>query len=137
VTTATTESTEVITLTFATLPALRAPLAGGVYGGLTTWPDGTTVAVVLLPDQGTDLNWQAAKDWAASVGGMLPTRPVAALLFANLREQLRRRWHWTSEAFEPDASYAWYCDFDDGYQYIDDVGFEACALAVRLIPIKG
>lgn len=69
-------------MNFAQLPALGAPLEGGVFAGLTTQPDGTHCAVVLLPAKGTDLNWEAAKAWAAEQGGELPSRPVAALLLS-------------------------------------------------------
>jgi len=117
------------------LPAIGALLRGGTYAGAISQPDGALVAVVLLPGVGENLTWAKAKAWAKKQGGELPSRPVAALLYASVKAQLRPRRHWTSEAH--DASYAWLCNFIDGYQYIGDVGFEACAVAVRLIPIKG
>ena len=119
------------TLTLYQLPALGAPLDGGIFAGITTQADGTHCAVVLLPAQGTDLGWQAAKAWAADQGGELPSRPVAALLFANVKAQLRPKWHWTAD--EDDASSAWGCGFGDGYQYNDHKSYAGGAVAVRLI----
>lgn len=124
-------STLTATLTIAQLPALGAPLEGGSFAGITTQPDGTHCAVVLLPAQGTDLDWPAAKAWAAEQGGELPSRPVAALLFANVKAQLRPRWHWTAD--EDDASYAWLCTFDNGGQSSYRKSYEGGAVAVRLI----
>ena len=115
------------------LPALGQPLDGGTFAGLTTKPDGTHCAVVLLPDNGTDLTWAKAKAWAKKQGGELPSRPVAALLFANIKASLQPKWHWTSEEYN--ASYAWFCYFDDGYQRGYRKSFEGSAVAVRLIPL--
>lgn len=115
------------------LPALGQPLDGGTFAGLITTPDGTHCAVVLLPGNGTDLTWAKAKAWAKKQGGELPSRPVAALLFANCKPHLQPRWHWTSEEF--DASYAWFCFFDDGSPGINHKGFDGSAVAVRYIKI--
>lgn len=116
-----------------TLPALGAALHGGIFAGLTTRKDGTHCAVVLLPDQGADLTWAKACTWAQKLEAELPSRPVAALLFANTKDQLRPNWHWTSE---PDgASYAWSCCFSGGNQFSSHKSFEGSAVAVRLIPL--
>lgn len=111
------------------LPALGAPYEGGSFQGVTTQPDGTHVAVVLLPDQASDVTWPDAVKWAESVGGVLPTRPIAALLYANCKPLLRPLWHWTSEEY--DASYAWVCGFGYGYHDYDHKSFEGSAVAVR------
>jgi len=71
--------------------------------------------------------------WSKKQGGELPSRPVAALLFANVKSALRPRWHWTSD--EEDASYAWGCYFGNGHQYDDPKSYEGGAVAVRLIPL--
>ncbi len=122
-----------LSISLPTLPALGAALHGGVFAGLTTRKDGSHCAVVLLPDQGTDLTWKQACNWAQKLEAELPSRPVAALLFANVKDQLRPAWHWTSES--DGASYAWYCTFNLGFQ--DDLlkSFEGSAVAVRLIPL--
>tara|TARA_Y100001972_G_scaffold103866_1_gene130466 strand:+ start:166 stop:585 length:420 start_codon:yes stop_codon:yes gene_type:complete len=129
-------------LALAALPALGAPLAGGTFAGVITQKDGQHVAVVLLPAQAEDVAWQAAMDWATEQGGQLPTRPMAALLFANVKPQLRERWHWTNETLDlgddddDDASCAWICDFYYGGQSYDHKSYEGCAVAVRCIPLS-
>jgi hypothetical protein len=120
-------------ITIAALPALGAELQGGTFAGITTQPDGTHFAVILLPDKGSKLTWNAAVDWAKALDAELPTRPVAAMLFANVKDKLRPAWHWTSE--EDDASYAWGCGFGSGNQNFIRKSFEGSAVAVRLIPL--
>lgn len=122
-------------LSLAALPALGAPLDTGIFAGLTTKKDGTHCAVVLLPEQGVKLTWKKAIEWAEQQGGELPSRPVAALLFANAKASLRPLWHWTSEEELDDASFAWYCYFGYGSQSSNHKSFEGSAVAVRLIPI--
>ena len=121
------------TINLASLPAIGADLEGGTFAGLTTKPDGTHCAVVLLPEAGTDLTWTKAKAWAKKQGGELPSRPVAALLFANVKASLQPRWHWTSDEY--DASFAWHCNFLDGYQDGTRKSYEGGAVAVRQIPL--
>lgn len=123
-----------MTFSIADLPALGAPLDGGTFVGLTTLPDGTHNAAVLLPGRGEDLTWQQACEWAKQQGGVLPTRPVAALLFANTKDRLQPERHWTAD--EHSASYAWHCNFDHGHQYGNLKSFECSAVAVRLIPLS-
>lgn len=115
------------------LPALGAPFEGGTFAGVITRPDGTHVAVALLPKQGSKLTWAKARAWAKKQGGELPSRPIAAMLFANAKPQLRPVRHWTAEASS--ASYAWHCNFDGGCQYGDHKSLEGSAVAVRCIPI--
>ena len=98
---------------FTELPGLGQPLQGGIFCGLTTTPDGAHHAVVLLADKPpTRLDWQAACAWAETVGGALPTRPVAAMLFANAKAKFEEAWHWTADAFG--GSYAWVQLFFNG-----------------------
>ena len=117
------------------LPALLQPLDGGTFAGVITTPAGAHCAVVLLPGAGTGLTWTEARGWALKRGGELPTRPVAAMLFANVKSALETRWHWTSEEF--DASSAWLCDFYGGGQVYFHKSYEGGAVAVRMIHIDG
>lgn len=120
-------------ISFSALPAIGSTLEGGTFAGITTRKDGTHCAVVLLSDKGIDLNWMKAMNWAANLEAELPTRTVAALLFANVKDHLEPRWHWTSE---PDgASYSWNCFFVDGSQNFNHKSYEGCAVAVRLIEV--
>ena len=127
--------TEIQTIKFTALPALGEDLAGGRFAGIITTVSGFHCAVVLLPAHADDLTWERAKTWAAEQGGELPTRPVAALLYALSKAHLKKRWYWIAEEYEFDASYAWYCDFTGGDQDNDLKRFEGCAIAVRLIPV--
>ena len=129
------ETPSTTAITFANLPALGAPLDGGIFVGVITQPDGAHSAVTLLPDCSTDLTWQAAKDWAAGLNAQLPTRPMAALIFANTQDRPQSGWHWTSEEVKEYASYAWLCNFFHGYQVNFHESYEGAAVAVRLIHI--
>jgi hypothetical protein len=121
-------------LHMAALPALGAELDGGLFAGLTTTADGKHHAVCLLPDKPeADMPWKQAMAWAESVNGVLPTRPVAALLFANCKAQFEESWHWTSE--EWGGSSAWFQYFDYGLQHYDHKTNELSARAVRLIQL--
>ena len=122
------------TISFASLPALGAELQGGIFAGITTQQDGTHVAVILLPNKTQErLTWGQATRWAEEVGGQLPTRQVAALLYANAKDHVKSDWHWTCE--EQSTSYARYCSFYDGHQYFDHKSYGGRALAVRLTPL--
>ena len=123
------------TIDLASLPPIGKSLDGGTFAGLTTKPDGTHCAVVLLPGGGTNLTWKKAKTWAEEQGGELPSRPVAALLFANVKASLQLGWHWTSDEY--DASFAWGCHFSHGDQRYDRKSYEGSAVAVRYIKIGG
>ncbi|CAN5859984.1 hypothetical protein BH11PSE13_BH11PSE13_12510 [soil metagenome] len=120
-------------MNLANLPAIGADLEGGSFVGITTQPDGTHVAVVLLPDKGKELTWKKAIAWARKLDAQLPTRPVATLLFANVKAQLESGWHWTSD--ELDASDAWYCYFGYGDQGNYHKSYAGSAVAVRLIQL--
>ena len=124
------------TLSLATLPALKQPLDAGLFGGVITLPDGKHYAVVLLADKPEQpLPWKKAMAWAEGLGNgaCLPTRPIAAMLFANAKDQFAPEWHWTSESF--DGSYAWGQLFNTGYQNLNHKSFEGRCRAVRLIQL--
>ena len=117
------------------LPTLGTPVAGGLYAGITTGPDGAAYALILLADKPSRrLDWPAAMAWAESLQATLPTRPEGALLFANLRDQFDPTWHWLGERYS--AGYAWYQDFDYGLQNGNGKSFEARARAVRRFPLE-
>ena len=129
-------------IALATLPALGAEYDGGLFAGLITRKDGTHVAVILLPAKTEEcLTWDAATAWAAEAGGELPTRPIAALLYANAKGQFTPDWYWTADTLDVDtgeqrhASCAWYCSFYDGDQTSNRKSYEGLARAVRCIPV--
>ena len=121
------------TIAFAELPELGSPLDGGIFAGIITKMGGTHWAIVLLPDHGTSLTWNEALNWTKKLEAVLPNRPVAAMIFANLKDRLHPSWHWTCE--EDDASHAWYCGFYTGDQYINHKSDDGSAVAVRYLPI--
>jgi hypothetical protein len=104
------------TINFAALPALGAALEGGKFYGVTTLKDGTHAAVILLPNKAQErMTWDRATAWASEAGGVLPSRPVSALLYANAKDKFEPHWYWTSETLDADtgdkddASCAWNC----------------------------
>jgi len=118
------------------------PLDGGTFAGIVTLKDGAHVAIALLADKPEkDLTWADAMAWAESVDGVIPTRPVATMLYANAKDQFESTWHWTSENLDADtgekddASYAWGCYFNYGHQGCSSVSSSGAARAVRLIPL--
>jgi hypothetical protein len=132
--------------TFAVIAALTigAPLEGGTFVGVITLKDGQHVAVALLADKPAKrLPWAEAKAWAETVDGQLPTRPIAALLYANAKDQFEPTWHWTLDELQADTgdedhdSYAWGCFFSYGYQGDSGKSHAAAARAVRLIHLEG
>ena len=128
-----TSKTAPITTTLSALPSIGTAFEGGIFAGVTTKKDGIHCAVVLLPAKGKVLDRNAAKAWALEQGGELPTRPVAALLFANVQPELSPEWNWTADEYN--ASYAWFCNFDDGNVISIRKSYEGSAVAVRLIPL--
>jgi hypothetical protein len=120
--------------TKTTLPLLGQPMETGTFVGLTTRPDGTHCAVVLLPSEAEKLRWPDAVKWAEEQGGELPSRPVAALLFANAKDQFKQAWYWTGE--EDGSSCAWNQRFNYGYQFNDDKSAQLRARAVRRFPLS-
>lgn len=106
---------------------------GERYAGPVLDVDGKVSHHLILMAQrpAGDLNWQAAMDWAASIGGALPNRQEQALLFANCKPHLQPSWHWSSETHETNASYAWNCYFDYGSQDDYHKSHEGSAVSVR------
>lgn len=92
--------------------------------------------LILLPDHSKDeMTHHAATEWAASVGGDLPTRPEQALLFAHQRGQFDSDWYWSNTLHESDPDYAWCQYFLDGHQSYGYRFNELRARAVRRLPI--
>lgn len=106
---------------------------GEHYAGVVLDADGKVMHHLVLMAQKPKgkLNWQDATDWATSAGGHLPTCQEQALLYANCKPHLQPVWHWSCEAHEEDASYAWYCHFHDGGQSLNHESSEGKAVAVR------
>ena len=123
-------------LTQFPLPALGDPWPSidGVYAGVITGNDGKPYALVVLNVKPDDtLNWADAMAWAQRLGADLPSRPEAAMLFANVHSHFEKGWHWTSEQYA--SSFAWVQGFGGGYQRCDGKSSEFLARAVRRFPL--
>jgi hypothetical protein len=86
--------------------------------------------IILLPGDNDDADWQTQKEWAASIGGDLPTRLEQSLLWQNFRDQFQKDWHWSNEASE--AGWAWCQDFYHGDQSCTRQHYQLRARAVRM-----
>lgn len=107
---------------------------GERYAGLLIDDDGKPLHhLILLPDLAEDIAFDDAMEWAKELDAELPTRQEQALLYANCKLHLQGRWHWSCEEDEPEASCAWGCSFDIGYQSYDHKSAELYAVAVRRV----
>jgi hypothetical protein len=107
------------------------------YAGIITGKDGDlSYHLVLLPGEAESINWADAGAWAKAQGGELPTRSEQALLYANLKEEFKPDYFWSSEQHAAYSDCAWLQDFDYGSQYTDDKSYEGRARAVRRLTIQ-
>jgi len=112
--------------------------ACGIFAGIARGENGRPDAyLILLRDKPDEyLTWFGATLWATSLGdgARLPTRSEAALLNANLRDQVDLdEWYWTSAQSSANTAYAQ--DFDDGSQDSVPKGYHFRARAVRRLSI--
>ena len=107
------------------------------YAGLILGASGAPdYHLVLLPGDVDDVNWAAAKEFAAKAGGDLPTRREQSLLFANLKDQFEQAWYWSGEQHAANYDYAWYQYFNNGYQINSNKSAGRRARAVRRLTIQ-
>lgn len=108
--------------------------SGETYAGAIGDLSGNLYHVILLPGDNDDANWQEQTEWAASIGGHLPTRVEQALMFEKLRDQFKKDWYWSCEVYEP--GWAWCQVFLNGVQYGHNQSHELRARAVRRLIIE-
>lgn len=117
------------------------PLAEGeTYIGAIGNKSGDVYHLVLLPGDNDRAPHAQQVEWAKSIGGDLPNKLEAAMLFANAKDQFQPAWYWTNETFvdpdEPDdTDYAWVQYFYYGLQLHYLKGTINRARAVRRLPI--
>jgi hypothetical protein len=70
--------------------------------------------LILIAGEAEDVTWQAALDWAAEIGGELPTRQEQSLLFANLKSEFQPLAYWSNTQYS--VNNAWFQYFYDGFQ---------------------
>jgi hypothetical protein len=103
----------------AQAPAVGRPslAAGELYAGVILGKDGEPDHhIILLPGAVENMTWEKAKEWAASVGGELPTRREQSLLYANLKEEFAEAWYWSGTQSARYSYGAWNQGFDVGGQ---------------------
>ncbi|KHA77541.1 hypothetical protein NC77_17780 [Janthinobacterium lividum] len=119
-------------------PSAAAPVPlrqGERYAGLILGTDGAPDYHLLLQPEKCELEyqpWQAASDWAASLGHSLPDRREQTLLYATLKDAFRPNWHWSSEPGDIEDE-AWCKDFDTGVAYQNAREFDGYARCVRRV----
>jgi len=113
------------------------PLAEGeIYAGAIGDTAGNLHHVILLPGDNDDATWQHQKEWAASIGGDLPTRLEQALLWQNCREHFKQDWYWSGEEHASVAGWAWYQHFVIGSQSSHYQSSQLRARAVRRLILE-
>jgi hypothetical protein len=111
------------------------PNPGERYAGVVLVEGKPSHHLFLLPAKPAGkLNHKDALAWAASVGGELPERFEAALLYANLKSEFETSdYYWTATQYS--AAVAWIQGFFTGSQS-DYVKYDEClARAVRRLEI--
>lgn len=109
---------------------------GEIYAGAIGDTAGNLHHVILLPGDNDDASWQHQKEWAASIGGELPTRLEQALLWQNCREEFKKYWYWSSETHASEPGWAWCQTFYDGSQTYSLQVYQLRARAVRRLIIE-
>ena len=105
--------------------------AGAVFDGNGK----PTHHLILLPGEAKSIAWPDALTWAEQAGGALPTRQEQALLYANLKPHFKGAWYWSSKQHAGNEPYAWFQNFDNGYQDDGHKDEKSYARAIRRVPI--
>jgi len=110
---------------------------GEIYAGLLLGKDGEPdTHIFLLAGKAEKVNWDQAREWAAKIGGDLPTRREQSLLFANLKEQFEPAYYWSNEQHASNSDYAWFQYFVIGNQNNLTKSYSGRARAVRRLIIQ-
>jgi hypothetical protein len=121
----------------ATRPNIGSKGLHGIYAGTARADDqGPDHILEVLDEAPNKMTYDDAMKWAASVGGTLPTRKQAALLFANVPELFEKEWYWTCEQYAGDEGYAWFQHVDYGNQRNSRKDDELRARAVRRLNLE-
>ena len=109
--------------------------SGEHYAGIALDAEGQPSHHLILLPGDVGMTWSKAREWAASIGGELPTRQEQALLFANLKGKFEPAYYWSNEQHASYTDYAWCQGFSNGSQGHYGKGSELRARAVRRLPI--
>lgn len=97
-------------------PRIGASLEDGTYAGIARG-DKADCPLIVGPQAPKSMNWEAAKEYAATqTGWRLPTRKEQALCFANVPELFEKDWYWSGEQYEAYGGFAWAQSFSSGVQ---------------------
>lgn len=113
---------------------------GETYIGAIGNRAGEAYHLILLPGE-TYVGTQPKQlEWAKSIGGDLPNKLEAEMLFAHAKEKFQPAWYWTNQTYVnssgiEDSNYAWVQSFDHGYQGTSHEDDGLRARAVRRLPI--
>ena len=108
---------------------------GEIYAGAIITPTGEGRHIIILPGDNDESTWDAAMEWAKSIGGDLPDRVEQALFYKHLPDQFQKDWYWSSEQHAAYSDCAWGQGFVDGGQGGDGKSAKLRARAVRRIAI--
>jgi hypothetical protein len=117
-------------------PAITLDLhPGEKNAGLVLGKDGDAdYFLILLPEEKENINWNDAVKWAKQQGGdmdaSLPTRCEQALLYANLNEEFKNEYYWSSERHASGSDVALCQHFRDGNQHSS---YEDCTMRARAV----
>ncbi len=110
---------------------------GEIYAGLLLGKNGEPdTHIFLLAGKAEKVNWDQAREWAAKIGGDLPTRCEQSLLFANLKEQFEPAYYWSNTQHASNSDYAWGQYFFYGGQHYGNESYSGRARAVRRLVIQ-
>lgn len=113
---------------------------GETYIGAIGNRAGEAYHLILLPGE-TYVGTQPKQlEWAKSIGGDLPNKLEAEMLFAHAKEKFQPAWYWTNQTYVnssgiEDSNYAWVESFGIGGQVSYRKSLISRARAVRRLPI--
>lgn len=117
------------------------PLAEGeTYIGVIGDKNGDVYHLILLPGDSNPAPQAKQLDWAKSIGGELPNKIEAMMLFVHAKDHFKDEAYWIVETLiDPDDpeddAWAWVQHFHDGYQHGSHKSNGNRARAIRRQPI--
>lgn len=108
---------------------------GELYVGTFGLPDGTAYQCILLPGDNDITSQSEQLDWAKSIGGDLPDRVEQAFLYKYFKDQFQEAGYWSNTTKGSETGWAWYQNFEHGYQTSGRKDYKLRARAVRRVYI--
>ena len=117
------------------------PLSDGeTYIGAIGNKSGEIYHLILLEGESAPAINERQIEWAKFIGGDLPNKLEAMMLFVHAKDQFKPESYWTGDIYVDrngveDPAWAWYQYFHYGGQYVSDRYSKLRARAVRRLPI--